>query len=65
MKSFQSIDKTEVDTILVANEYILKCKFDNKCSEKTSLARKYLTSLINRALKQKIENKIKTSSLIY
>lgn len=61
MKSFQSRlkDKPEVDTILVANCYLLKCKLSD--DNKSDLARKYLTSLIAKALKERTENKIVVS----
>jgi hypothetical protein len=62
MESFQSKGKSEVDTILVANCYFIKCKLENNC-EKSELARKYLTSLIKRTLSQRIENKVNTTIL--
>jgi hypothetical protein len=63
MKIFQSKDKPEVDTILAANCYFLKCKLENNC-EKSELARKYLTLLIKKTLTKRVENKINTS-IIY
>ena len=63
MKSFQSVEKPEVDSILRANCYFMKCKFGNNC-EKSELARKYLTSLIKKALCQRVENKVNTT-IIY
>ncbi len=63
MKIFQSKDKPEVDTILAANCYFLKCKLENNC-EKSELARKYLTLLINKTLTKRVEKKINTS-IIY
>jgi hypothetical protein len=59
MDSFQSKEKPEVDTILTANFYFLKCKLEKNC-EKTELARKYLTSLINKALNDRSENKLQS-----
>jgi hypothetical protein len=63
MKIFQSKDKPEVNTILAANCYFLKCKLENNC-EKSELARKYLTLLIKKTLTKRVENKINTS-IIY
>jgi hypothetical protein len=48
MKSFQS----EVDKILAANCYFIKCKFEKNC-KKTELSRKYITFLINKTLKKR------------
>lgn len=63
MRFFQSKDKHEVNTILAANRYFLKCKLEENC-EKSELARKYLTSLIKRTLTERVENKVNTS-IIY
>jgi hypothetical protein len=63
MKFFQSKDKPEVDTILSANCYFLKCKFLEKNCSKSELARKYMTSLIKKALNQRIESQVKSTSI--
>ena len=43
--------KQDVDSILLANWYLIKCKFDNpKCNNKTELARQYLVAKIRKAL---------------
>jgi hypothetical protein len=65
MKFFQSKEKPEVDTILAANCYFIKCKFEKNC-EKTDLARKYLTSLVNKALKSRSsQQEVVKTSIIY
>lgn len=61
MSNFQSKEKTEVDNILNANWYLLKCKFLEKNCNKSELARKYLTSLIKKTLNQRIESQIKSN----
>lgn len=52
--------KQDIDSILLANWYFTKCKIDNPKCKKTELARKYLTSVISKALSdrsfQKKEN---------
>jgi hypothetical protein len=42
--------KQDVDSILLANWYFIKCKFDNPKCNKTELARQYLVSKIKKAL---------------
>lgn len=58
------MDKTEIESILVANWYFTSCKLSVSNShncEKTQLARKYLTNKIKKALTEK--SKIKTNSV--
>lgn len=47
--------KNDVESILIANWYFIRCKTCQKAKkcEKTELARKYLTSKINKALSEK------------
>lgn len=46
--------KSELDSILVANWYLIKCKFDEKKnSESEKIARLYLTNKINKVLTQR------------
>jgi hypothetical protein len=48
----------ELDTILLANTYLVKCQLDETPSHRQELARKYLTSKIKKTLnKRKILNK--------
>lgn len=42
--------KQDVNSILIANYYLVKCKLDNNCCDKVEIARKYLTSIIKKAL---------------
>jgi hypothetical protein len=42
--------KQDVDSILLANWYLIKCKMERPSCPKTELARKYLVSKINKAL---------------
>ena len=64
MKSFQSKEKPDVDTILTANWYLLKCKLNDNCCSESDLARKYLTTLISKSLKERAEI-ITTTTIIY
>ena len=42
--------KQDVDSILLANWYLVKCKMERPSCHKTELARKYLVVKINKAL---------------
>lgn len=45
------MNKPEVESILLANLYLIKCKLDMNTGEnKIDLARKFLTTKINKAL---------------
>lgn len=48
------MEKQEVNSILLANFYFLKCKFENPLCVKTDLARRFLTRKIRKALNKKI-----------
>lgn len=54
MKSLTVVDKPEIEAILAANFYLLKCRLENNC-QKSSLARKLLTSLVKKALAQRVK----------
>jgi len=58
------MDKTEIDSILVANWYFTSCKLSvsnhHNC-EKTQLAKKYLLNKIKKALTEK--SQVKTNSV--
>jgi hypothetical protein len=43
--------KEQIDSILIANWYFTKCKIESPVSDKTELARKYLTQKVSKALK--------------
>lgn len=47
------MSQEEVDSILLANRYLIECKCTKPLCPKTELARKYLTSKIKRALNKK------------
>jgi len=49
------MEKQEIDSILLANCYFIKCKFENPLCYKTDLARRFLIGKIRKALKRKIE----------
>jgi hypothetical protein len=42
--------KQDVDSILLANWYLVKCKMEKPSCPKTELARKYLVAKIKKAL---------------
>ena len=51
--------KQDVDSILLANYYFIKCKVENPLCHKTELARKYLVAKIKGVLsdrKSKLES---------
>ena len=50
----QEIEKQEVNSILLANFYFLKCRFENPSCTKTDLARRFLIRKIKKALSRKI-----------
>jgi hypothetical protein len=49
------MEKQDIDSILLANYYFLKCRFDNPLCYKTDLARKFLLRKIRKALTKKTE----------
>lgn len=42
--------KQDVDSILLANWYLIKCKMEKPSCHKTELARKYLVAKVKKAL---------------
>ena len=52
--------KEEIDSILLANWYFTKCRIESPSSDKTELARKYLTQKVKSALFER--SKIKSTS---
>ena len=47
------MNKPEVESILLANLYLTKCKLDNSSENKIELARKFLTIKINKLLAER------------
>ncbi len=50
-----NMEKQDIDSILLANFYFLKCRFENPLCHKTDLARRFLLRKIRKALIKKIE----------
>lgn len=46
------MSKDQIDSILIANSYLTKCKCESDCVNKTELARKYLSTKIRKALRR-------------
>lgn len=53
--------KQDIDSILMANYYLVTCKLDRSSSRNVEIARKYLTAIIKRALIDRITLKSKVS----
>ncbi len=53
--------KQDVDSILLANWYFIKCKFDNPSCNKTELARQYLVAKIGKALCDRTSKNVKSN----
>jgi hypothetical protein len=45
--------KADIDSILLVNNYLLRCTSGNPACEKTQLTRKYLTHKISKTLKKR------------
>lgn len=56
-----NMEKQDIDSILLANRYFLKCRFDNPLCPKTDLARRFLLRKIRKALTKKIEEAQKSN----
>ena len=48
------MSKDELDDILLANWYFIKCKIERPCCKKTDLARKFLDCIIKKVLTRKV-----------
>lgn len=57
--------KEDIDSILLANWYFTKCRIESPSSDKTELARKYLTQKVNRALFERTNNKSISGKAFY
>jgi hypothetical protein len=57
--------KEDIDSILLANWYFTKCRIESPSSDKTELARKYLTQKVNRALFERTNNKSVSNKVLY
>jgi len=44
------MSKQEIDSVLLANWYFVRCKFEKPMCPKTELAKKFLTSIIKKIL---------------
>lgn len=49
------MSKQELDDILFANWYFVKCKFETPACQKTVLAGKFLTCIIKKVLTKKVK----------
>jgi hypothetical protein len=58
------MNKTDIDSILLANWYFTKCKIENPKCNKTELARKYLVDKVNSVLNKRTELNYRISNLI-
>jgi hypothetical protein len=57
IKKLKFMNKNDIQSILVANVYFTKCKFEKDCcSNKTELARKYLVKSIDKVLSERKNN---------
>lgn len=63
-KSFTDMNKTDIDSILLANWYFTKCKIENPSCNKTELARKYLVNKVNSVLRKSKPKNFSIFSLI-
>lgn len=57
--------KEDIDSILLANWYFTKCRIENPSSDKTELARKYLTQKVNRVLFERTNVKFNSGRTFY
>lgn len=55
------MEKQDISSILLANFYFIKCRFENPSCPKTELARKFLIKKIRRALIKRIKPNDKIS----
>lgn len=55
--------KEDIDSILLANWYFTKCKIESPSSDKTELARKYLTQKVNVALFERTKISISSNKI--
>jgi hypothetical protein len=49
------MDKQDIESILLANWYFIKCKFDSPKCDKTEFARKFLVEKIKKVLKDRLK----------
>jgi hypothetical protein len=55
-KSSSNMEKHDIESILIANCYLMQCKFGYKCREKSEVARRFLSRKIRKALEKKLSN---------
>jgi hypothetical protein len=58
------MSKEQIDSILLTNNYLIKCKYERPNCPKTELVRKYLNQKIKKALFDK-KRRISIKSLIF
>jgi hypothetical protein len=48
------MEKQEIESILLANCYLMQCKFSNPCQNRIEVARRFLMKKIRKALEKKL-----------
>ena len=48
------MEKQEIESILLANCYLMQCKFSNPCQNRIEVARRFLIKKIRKALEKKL-----------
>lgn len=49
----REMEKQEIDSILLANFYFIKCKFENPVCSKTEMARRFFLDKISKILSKR------------
>jgi hypothetical protein len=49
------MERPDIESILIANCYLMQCKFGETCREKAEVARRFLSRKIRKALEKKPE----------
>jgi hypothetical protein len=63
LNDIYTMNKPEVDSILLANLYLTKCKLDDCEPKRIDIARKYLTNKINKVLVERSLEHQKSKSM--
>jgi hypothetical protein len=48
------MEKQEIESILLANCYLMQCKFSNPCQNRIEVAKRFLMKKIRKALEKKL-----------